>query len=134
MRYRLRQRRERLGLTQELVAWRAGRISQSIVSLAERGGRSPHVQAIRRVLAQAECHRHKQRLEASRIRRQRALLAQLGPEGAKAALIKGLLDRAWILLDSGMEGCIAADALLEFVPEQLADELLREFFEGGDDG
>lgn len=64
--------------------------------------------------------------EADRVRRQRALFAaNLGP--ARADLQRAMVDRAWELLDCGE--CEAADALLEFVPEKAAGDLLDEFFD-----
>lgn len=64
----------------------------------------------------------------ARIARQRAILAR-PTRGVVNRIIKGILDRAWALLDAG--DAEAADALLEFVPEAQAKALLDEFF--GDD-
>lgn len=63
--------------------------------------------------------------EKVRIARQRAAMkGNMGP--APAELQRLMLERAWDLLEAGE--CEAADALLEFVPEDKADALLNEFF------
>jgi hypothetical protein len=61
--------------------------------------------------------------EAERVATQRGALAKAQPN---AEVIKLMLDRAWALLDASE--CEAADALLEFVPEEVASKLLDEFF------
>ena len=67
------------------------------------------------------CADHKARVE-----RQRTAFHALHPNNAKDRFRKAMLDRAWELLDVGE--CEAADALLEFLPEQDADKLLDELF------
>jgi hypothetical protein len=67
--------------------------------------------------------------ERARIAYQRKPLTQSKPGPVRQALINRMLDRAWALLDASE--CEAADALLEFVPEDQAEALLKEFF--GDD-
>ena len=63
--------------------------------------------------------------ENARIERQRAAFrGNLGP--ARAELEQLMLDRAWELLDANE--CEAADALLEFVPQEAAAALLDEYF------
>lgn len=63
--------------------------------------------------------------EDERIRRQRLFLSRIGGEVQKE-LVRAMLLRAWDLLDAGEVE--AADALLEFVPEGDARELLDAFF------
>lgn len=124
--YRLSERRQRLGLTQAVLAKRAD-VHPSQVSQAEtKGAPQWAVKRLRRALVVEEMRFRDARQNEWRIARQRLLLRLLGPETAKEALIAALLDRAWRLLDCGETE--AADALLEFVPEQLASELLDEFF------
>lgn len=66
--------------------------------------------------------------EAERIRRQRLYLTHLQEQRIiRDGMIQRMLDRAWELLDAGEAE--AADALLEFVPEALAEKLLGEFFD-----
>lgn len=65
--------------------------------------------------------------EIARVKRQRGLLAQVKPQAKRAKLVRAMLDRAWDLLDAG--DAEAADALLEFVPEPLAEAMLATFFE-----
>lgn len=63
--------------------------------------------------------------EAARVARQRAVFRNnMGP--ARVELQQAMLDRAWDLLC--LDECEAADALLEFVPEDAATALLDEFF------
>jgi hypothetical protein len=63
--------------------------------------------------------------QRERVARQRALFAaNLGP--ARAALQADMLSRAWAPLEDNE--CEAADALLEYLPETAAAELLNEFF------
>ncbi|HEY5411322.1 MAG TPA: hypothetical protein VIJ94_11415 [Caulobacteraceae bacterium] len=64
--------------------------------------------------------------ERTRVLLQRAILAGQ-TRGVCRRLIQGMLGRAWELLDAG--DAEAADALLEFVPEEQATALLDEFFE-----
>jgi len=80
-----------------------------------RGQRAAHTRAFNRWAAD----------ERQRIADQRRVFAEnLGP--ARAKLQAMMLDRAWALLEAGE--CEACDALLEFVPESAADQLLDEFF------
>jgi len=62
--------------------------------------------------------------ERARVAAQRAAFAKA--YGPSADLQRLMLDRAWALLEAGE--CEAADALLEFVPEWAATQLLDEFF------
>jgi len=124
---RLHARRTKLGLTQAVVAHRA-RCTQFPVSMAERGGRTTWAREIRRVLLDAELSNRRVRQEKSRIAKMRALWAAIPTSPEKAACEQAMLDRAWTLLDTGMEGAAGCDALLEFMPEARADELLNEYF------
>jgi hypothetical protein len=63
--------------------------------------------------------------EQRRITRQRRFLTRGQGPGVEK-IIQAMLDRAWDLLDAGEAE--AADALLEFVPAERAEALLREFF------
>lgn len=69
--------------------------------------------------------------ETKRVERQRTLFAMLPDCHATDRLKQAMLDRAWALLDGGLEGTAACDALLEFLPSNDADQLLKEYF--GDD-
>jgi hypothetical protein len=70
--------------------------------------------------------------EAVRCRQQREPLSSRRRGPWRGRLIEMMLDRAWLLLDSGeAEAC---DALLEFVPEDRAEALLREYFKEDGDG
>lgn len=63
--------------------------------------------------------------ERERARRQRTYLTSL-KGSLRDALIVKMLERAWELLDANeAEAC---DALLEFVPEEMADAMLDEYF------
>lgn len=119
MRYRLRARRERLGLTQDQVAERAGLRWPSQVSHAERSKSAPWpvLKAIRAVLLNAECERHEERKRAREERERRALGAQI-PEHVRAAMLQRAHDLLW---DGNTDGC---DALLEFLPEVEVTEML----------
>lgn len=64
--------------------------------------------------------------EMVRVERQRTLWAMLPDTRALDSFKAAILNRAWVLLDSGE--CEAADALLEFVPDKDAQKLLDEFF------
>jgi hypothetical protein len=65
--------------------------------------------------------------EESRIIQQRRFLGfKMLPPIARNLLIKAMMDRAWELLDMGEVE--AADAILEFVPEVQAGEVLDAFF------
>jgi hypothetical protein len=68
--------------------------------------------------------------ERERVTAQRALWAALpefGPGGEAADALKAaIIARAWRLLDSGQ--CEACEALLEFVPEADARQMLNEYF------
>lgn len=127
-RYRLRERREKLGMTQTAVA-KAADIPSSYVSNAELGKAGDRiVQRIRNVLATKEWQRRWHRRDDARIAQNRAIISTI-PESD--ILKQALLDRARQLLDAGnSEAC---DALLEFVPEddamKLLDEYLDEYFE-----
>lgn len=71
------------------------------------------------------------RLEEERIRRQRALWADLpefGPGGAAVEALKvAIIGRVRELLDSGDDGT-TCDALLEFIPEKDAHAFLNDYF------
>lgn len=62
-----------------------------------------------------------------RVNSQRAAFRKVPNSSEKAALLVAMIERAWWLLDAGE--CEAADALLEFVPEDHADTLFDQFFE-----
>jgi hypothetical protein len=64
--------------------------------------------------------------ETKRIERQRTLWAMMPDSTAKDRLKEAMLERAWILLDSGQ--CDACDALLEFLPSKDAHKMLDEYF------
>lgn len=64
--------------------------------------------------------------ERARVLCQRAIWKALPASEAKDRLREAMLAQAWTLLDAGKgEAC---DALLEFLPEEDQDRLLREFF------
>lgn len=63
----------------------------------------------------------------ARIAGQRALFVALPASDATEALKAAMMDRAWMLIDSGC--CEEADAILEFLPEPDIVRLLDEYFE-----
>ena len=119
----IRERRERFGLSQHTIAWRA-KCSQSSVSLVESGESSCHMDAIRRVLDEDYLSRRKVRAAEQRIAAQRAVFASRDSRALQDAMV----DRVWQLLQEGADGTIGADALLEFLPAEVAEGILREFF------
>lgn len=64
--------------------------------------------------------------ERRRIEAQRTLFAMVPDTTSFDRLRRGMIDRAWELLDIGQ--CEACDALLEFVPEKDAEKMLNEYF------
>ena len=73
--------------------------------------------------------------ERRRVAEQRAAFDAAVPPGpARDQLEKAMLDRAWSLLDAGLSGCEAADALLEWLPEAAGDKLLEEYFAEPEEG
>jgi transcriptional regulator with XRE-family HTH domain len=146
--HRIRQRRERLGLSQGAMADAAGLKHQTYVGLAERWDAGQpaaihpetaanHVKRIRRALVERESASRREReharraaayarAEIARIEHQRALWAAVPESPEKAALERAMIERAVDLMheNSGEE----ADALFEFLPERRVEAELVEWW------
>lgn len=126
-RHRIKARRERLGLTQRLLAKLAGVPYPADVHNAETGRASEQrTRKVRLALIAEEKKRRDLRREGQRIERNRALWREIPETEETKRLLEAMLDRAWQCLDAGQTE--AADAILEFVPDHKARALLDEFF------
>lgn len=123
--HRLRERRQRLGMSQGQIAAAAGLRYAYYVSVAEVHGHLHYGDRVRRALIDIELQRrvkrklaaHKQSWLASeraRVARQEALWAALPTSPEKIALQAAMLDRCIDLMDAGDgEAC---DAIAEWLP------------------
>ncbi len=130
-RYRLRQRREAIGLTQARLAKMAD-VLPAYVSLAERGkGSASDQQKIRYALFDLERKLRQDKRRERALARIHRYWLDLEPSLAADGLKRAILDRAWMLLERGEAE--QADLLLEIVPEADARKFLDEYFGEGDE-
>jgi transcriptional regulator with XRE-family HTH domain len=125
-RWRIRERRQRLGLSQKALAGLAGTNAAYVCHAERSGARTWYARAIRLALVRIERPRRQVRREQARVDRQRALFGALlaGPE--RSALQRSMEHRIRTLFDEHrME---EGDAILEFLPEADARRLLDEYF------
>lgn len=97
--------------------------------LATQKGINPILVDEVRELAERETKkdRTRNRVDHNRlVERQRSLWNMLPDTTAKQRLLEAMLSRAWELLDCGQ--CEACDALLEFLPSEDAERMLRKYF------
>lgn len=122
---RLRARREKLGMTQAIVAHRSKTCSV-YVSNVELGKTASHVDAIRRTLLDAELQNRRWRKAEEELAVRRSFMEAVPSSPQKSVLIAAMLIRAEELLGQGKAE--EADVILEFVPRDLGEKLLNDFF------
>lgn len=126
-RYRLRARRERLGLSQTQVAEAAALRWPAAVSEAERNPRSAYVKHVRCALARIEHARRVQRREAARTASLEPLWAAIPESTAKQAFRAAIIDHAITLLTDGQSS--EYDAVVVFLSSAELKEPLDRWLE-----
>ena len=123
-RYRLRERREKLGLTQSFVAHIAGLRNQALVSMAERHGRPPWAVAkVRRALVERELFARACRRQEQRAARVEALWAAGDDTAIVAHCRAAMVETAIRCMEAGQTDL--GDLLVEALPKAAACEVWR---------
>jgi transcriptional regulator with XRE-family HTH domain len=127
VRYRLKPRREKLGLTQYDLAEKADIRQSTYISMAERGRAPPRVvQQVRQTLFRLECERRAQRRADSYIASAEKCWGAVPDSPEKSALLQVFATRVRLYFDN-ME-LEKGDIILELLPKELAEEILNETF------